>query len=135
MVALGVFGSYARREAGEGSDIDYLLLAHQLPERRWQRRKLIKKPFLEASPRTPSIIAWTVEEFESTFLSIYLDMALDMVILYDSGGYLAAKLARIRQIIREAGLKREKLGREFIWRWHYFPNWSITWEGVSELKG
>ena len=53
--------------------------------------------------------------------------------LYDTAGYMEAKLRRIREIIRETGLKRERIPGGFFWNWKKYPGpqWEISWEGFE----
>jgi hypothetical protein len=55
---------------------------------------------------------------------------LDGMLLYDTDGYMAARLARLRRLIETHGLHRETSQRDLIWRWEQFPgfNWSLQWE-------
>jgi uncharacterized protein len=64
---------------------------------------------------------------------LYLDIALDGVILHDTDGYMAERLRFLRTLIRRNGLRREKQGRDMIWRWEQppGPDWSLKWEGIS----
>ena len=56
-----------------------------------------------------SVLAKTQMDFEEGFPSFCLDLALDGVILYDTDGYMESKLRRIRKIIKETGLRRERI--------------------------
>jgi len=56
----------------------------------------------------------TPEEFEAQFPSLYLDFGLDGIVLYEREGYMQRKLARICEIIQEAGLFRERLSPDCI---------------------
>ena len=63
----------------------------------------------------------------------YLDLALAGVILYDTDRYIEAKLRRIREIIKETGLKRERIPGGFFWDWKKYPgpDWEISWKGFE----
>lgn len=134
MVALVLFGSRARGDAEPGSDWDLLIIARHLPERHMARYRLLKgllPPFWRGRV---AILAKTPAEFEAALPSLYLDIALDGVILYDPQGYAQARLQRLRRLIEAKGLKREKRGNEFVWEWRAFPgfHWSLRWEEVME---
>jgi len=77
----------------------------------------------------------TPEEFESYFPSLYLDIGLDGVVLYDRDGYTARKIERVREIIDQTGLFREPDNGNWYWDWKQppEPRWEITWEGFREL--
>ncbi|NUO81152.1 nucleotidyltransferase domain-containing protein [candidate division KSB1 bacterium] len=137
LVALVLFGSRARGEARPESDYDLFLLARQLPERRFERVLFVRRIIAGQFAEKLAFTARTPEEFERGFPSLYLDLGLDGILLYDSQGYMAAKLQRIREIITQAGLQRKKLGDQMSWDWQKPPRgpWEITWEGgYRELR-
>ena len=80
-----------------------------------------------------SLLAKTPEEFMAGLPDLYLDIALDGMILYDTGGYMAERLKFLRALIRRKGLRREKEGRDLIWRWEQppGPDWALEWEKHS----
>jgi hypothetical protein len=80
-----------------------------------------------------AVIAKTPEEFESYLSDLFLDIALDGVILHDTDGYMAERLARLHQLIQAQGLRREQQEGELVWRWEEFPgsDWSLEWGMVS----
>lgn len=138
LIALAIFGSYARGEETPRSDIDILLIANHLPKRKFERESFIRKPAIGILKKKFNVIAWTQEEFETNFSSIYLDLGQDAVIYYDPSGYLKKKLEKIKQITEEAKLERVKLPSGYVWRWkspeRYGKLWSIDWSGYRELK-
>ncbi|MDW8396796.1 MAG: hypothetical protein RMM31_11195 [Anaerolineae bacterium] len=61
--------------------------------------------------------------------SLYLEIALDAVVLFDPQGYLQLRLARLQQAIARLGLRRERVGRDTTWSWQQPPAaWSLSWE-------
>jgi hypothetical protein len=80
-----------------------------------------------------SILAKTPSEFESYLPSVYLDIALDGRILYDSNGYITRRLNALKELIKRKGLRREQTQSDLIWRWESFPgyDWTLEWESVS----
>jgi predicted nucleotidyltransferase len=134
LVALVLFGSRARGEAREDSDWDLLVLAHNLPARPFRRHRLLKQMLPPAERGRISLLAKTPQEFEASLPALYLDIALDAVVLYDPDRYIADRLARLRQLINEKGLRRERTGRDLVWHWQEFPGfgWTVEWgEGRS----
>jgi uncharacterized protein len=130
LVAVVLFGSRARGEAREGSDWDFLVVARDLPKRTLERAFGLKKMVSPLHRGEASLLAKTPEEFTAGLPDLYLDIALDGEILHDTDGYMAERLEFLRTLIRRKGLRREKDGRDLIWRWEQppGPDWSLEWE-------
>jgi len=130
LVAVVLFGSQARGEADANSDWDLLLLARRLPEKPWQRHTQLKRLLPEAWRGRVSLLAKTPAEFEAHLPALYLDVALDGVVLYDTGDYMAQRLAYLRELLARRGLRRERAGGEMTWRWQQAPGpgWTLEWE-------
>lgn len=135
LCGLVLFGSAARGEARERSDWDLLLVAEELPARCMERHRFLRSLLPPARRGRASSIAKSPTEFEAGFPSYYLDVALDGVILLDRQGYMAEKLKRIREVIREAGLRRRRVKPGFVWEWEQPPAgaWRIDWTGAHGL--
>lgn len=129
---LVLFGSVARGEAKESSDLDLLLVADGLPEKFMARMRYLRRLLPGELRGAVSFIARTRAEFETGFPSYYLDLALDGVILYDRENYMQQKLTRIRELIQAAGLQRRRTDYGFSWEWQKPPKgpWRIDWSGV-----
>jgi len=134
LVAVVLFGSRARGEGRDGSDWDIFLIVERLPENPFDRQ-LALRALLPREAAGVSIVAKTREEFETSFPPLYLDLAVDGIILYDPGGYMQGKLHEIRGIIERAGLRRGRGEGALIWRWRKRPQgrWRIGWSGVYGL--
>lgn len=137
LVGVALYGSRARGEAGPHSDVDLLVIVRDLPAH-WQERTTALQTPLRGITLDFDFSAYgsTPEEFEKYFPSIYLDMGLDGIVLYDTDQYLAQKLARIRDIIQETGLRRLLLSPgNMSWEWDKAPRhgWALDWEGYREL--
>jgi predicted nucleotidyltransferase len=129
---LVLFGSVARGEARAGSDFDLLLVADDLPAKLTTRMRYVRSLLPKVRPGPVSLIAKTRAEFAAGFPSYYLDIALDGLILYDRENYMHQKLARIRELITLAGLRRQRTDYGFRWEWKKPPrgHWRIDWSGV-----
>jgi hypothetical protein len=129
---LVLFGSIARGEAKESSDLDLLLVADSLPEKFTVRMRYLRGFLPGELCGLVSCIAKTRAEFEAGFPSYYLDLALDGIILYDRDNYMHEKLARIRELMKTAGLRRQRTDYGFSWEWKTSPrgHWRIDWSGV-----
>lgn len=133
LVAVVLFGSRARGEADAASDWDLFVVVHHLPENAFQRHLYLKKMLPDMWRGQVAIVAKTPQEFEAYLSSLFLDIALDGIILHDSDGYMADRLARLRRLIQAEGLRREQIKDDLIWRWQKFPgfDWSLEWEMAS----
>lgn len=133
LVAVVLFGSRARGEADEASDWDLLVMAHNLPGRTFERHIRLKGLLPVAWRGRTAILAKTPEEFEARLPSLYLDIALDGIVLYDPDGYAARRLASLRQLSEKQGLYRERVQDDLVWRWERFPgfDWSLEWEAAQ----
>lgn len=139
VVALAFFGSWARGEERENSDLDVLLIALELPAHPLERNRLIYDPIQNwrGKPCPVSIMARTVQEFMADITPLHLDLAADAIIFYDPQGFLKTKLDQIREIIAEAHLVRER-DTQGLWAWWWEKGaepsgrWAITWAGVQK---
>ncbi len=136
LVGIALYGSRARGDARPDSDVDLLMLARDLPESRQERAHLLYETLRDISLDFDfSVYDRTPQEFETQFPSVYLDMGLDSIVVYDPEGYLTQKLARIREIISDVALVRERItDGEFFWDWKRsvsYP-WALDWEGLHE---
>jgi predicted nucleotidyltransferase len=132
LMAIVLFGSRARGDADEMSDWDLFVITQYLPQKSFQRHLYLKKLLPDLWRGQVAIIAKTPAEFEAYLPSLYLDIALDGIILYDTNNYITEHLAWLKRLIRQKGLHREQVGNEFIWHWQKFPglNWTLEWEAV-----
>lgn len=128
-----LFGSQARGEAWESSDWDVLVVARGLPKKILERAIFLKLILPDSWRGEVSLLAKTPEEFAAGLPEVYLDIALDGVVLYDTDGYMARRLEYLRALIRRKGLRREQDGRDLIWRWGQPPaaDWSLEWEEAT----
>lgn len=128
-VSLVLYGSRARGDHHSASDWDLLLIANQLPASVFQRHLFIRGLLPQWWRGRASILAKTPLEFEATVPPLFLDIALDGIILYDCDRYMHKHLTYLRSQINSQGLYREQIGRDFFWQWHEFPGMGhqISW--------
>ena len=130
LVAVVLFGSRARGEAREGSDWDVLIIACRLPERTLERAIQLKRMLPPDYRGEVSLLSKTPEEFMSNLPDLYLDIALDGIVLYDTGEYMAKRLGFLKALIQRKGLQREKEDGDLIWRQLTASNWTLEWEEI-----
>lgn len=132
LVAVVLFGSRARGEAEEASDWDLLVVARDLPPKPFPRHLHLKRMLPDDWRGQVTLLAKTPEEFESYLPSLFLDIALDGVVLHDTEGYITERLARLQRFMEEQGLRRRRVGRDLVWQWRRSPgfDWSLDWERV-----
>jgi len=132
LVAAILFGSRARGDAHPESDWDILIIAHHLPKKHWNRYQQIKNLIPPDLRGNISILAKTPGEFEKALPSLYLDIALDGIILYDTDQYSRQKFNQLKAIIHKKGLQRANVNGNLIWSWDQFPgfDWSLEWEST-----
>lgn len=137
LAGIVLFGSRARGEARLASDWDLLVLVDTLPPSPLERGSALRRALPPRWRGRVATIAKTPAEFETEFPSYYLDLATDGQILYDRNGYIEDRLRLIRQRIQEAGLRRQKIGKGFLWTWETPPQgpWRIDWSGAHGLAG
>lgn len=119
LTSIALFGSVARGEATETSDIDLFVVCRQLPDGVFKRHELLepirerlypdlKRLWAEDIYANLSELAFTEEEARQ-LRWIYLDMVEDVVILFDRDGFLAGVLNALRQRLQELGARREEI--------------------------
>jgi predicted nucleotidyltransferase len=134
--ALALFGSAAREEETEYSDIDLFVIIQNIPQSHFQRSTLFSRISALNFKRRVLILAKTEQEFKSHFPSLYLDLGLDGQVLYDTNDFLKQRFEKIRELIEQAGLLRRRVDGNFFWEFKKQPNsnWELTWEGYREFS-
>jgi predicted nucleotidyltransferase len=133
LVAIVLFGSRARDEADETSDWDLLVIARHLPKKLFQRHLQLKAMLPIGWRGQVSLLARTPEEFAASLPALFLDIALDGIVLYDVDNYMAKRLTGLKRLIKKRGLQREQVQHETVWRWQRFPgfDWALEWEAIK----
>lgn len=130
LVALAVFGSWARGAATPASDLDVLIVAEALPRGRFKR--LDEFAAVERATEVSRARVWpgaahplqlspvfkTLAELRAGS-PLYLDMTLWRIVLHDRDGLLEGHLAALADRMAELGSRRtESKGGAY---WDYKP--------------
>jgi len=116
IVGIALFGSAARGEGKERSDLDFLVVVREWP---WslERRRLLYKPIYDAVNRGAERIrdATVIDVDEKDIMDeelevnpLLLNIAWDSKVLYDPGG--ERFVGKVKELIDAAGLERYRTG-------------------------
>lgn len=125
LVSVVLFGSVARGEATEHSDIDLLVVAEGLPVSRLVRQEVLRDADARVDADLRRLmragdlveirpILKTPEEAQQT-TALYLDMVEDALLLFDRDGFFAGVLAGLRQSLERLGARRIRRGALRYW--------------------
>ncbi len=116
LVSVVLYGSAARAETRDVSDIDLLIICEDVPGKRSARHELLKKVrggvrdtvnALYEQGRHVQIMPILKSREEARYHSpLYLDMVEDAKLLYDRDGFFAGVLEEIRQNLEANGARR-----------------------------
>jgi len=131
LMAVVLFGSRARGEAGPESDWDLLLIAENLPNSPWHRQKQILALLPQSWRHQVNVLAYTPSEWFARVTPLALDIALDGIVLYDNTNALfSARLSALRKQLSDLGLERQAIGEnQWVWLWRDKPqrHWKLEW--------
>jgi len=119
--AVLLFGSIARGEANEYSDVDLLILHSDLPiidlveRRRYLYRLIIER--LGGVFDSITLIDMSLNEFlkPDVVTPLLLNIYVDAVVILDRVGVIEEFLSNVRKKVVEVGLKKVKDGKAYYW--------------------
>jgi predicted nucleotidyltransferase len=121
-----LFGSVARGDVSDTSDIDILIVARNLPGRRFERIKLFNKAEDLCRDELRTIHErYGITTYFSPIMkdvaeacrisSLYLDIVEDGIVLFDRDGFMSNLLERLRNRLRAMGARRVWRDRKWYW--------------------
>lgn len=114
-----LFGSVARGEESERSDVDLLVLWEGLDVNPRERYVYVYRVVSRYFP--PSVRLTVLDMEYSGFLRVrkltplLLNVMYDGVVLYDRHGLLEEFLSKVRRELRAKGVRRRKSGKYYYW--------------------
>jgi predicted nucleotidyltransferase len=122
LVSIILYGSTARGDVSEDSDIDLLIVLESLPESRLERLRILDdvEKELKSVENEYNIkiffspILKTVDEARK-ITPLYLDVVEDGIILFDRDDFMKKTIDRVRARLRELGARRIWRGRRWYW--------------------
>ena len=125
LVAVAVYGSVGRGTQRDGSDLDILIIARDLPAGRLRRveefraidvrlTQDLREAEAEDAPIALSPVFKTPAEVEQGS-PLFFDMVEDARLVHDPEGFLARYFERLRARLRELGARRIWLGNAWYW--------------------
>jgi len=115
-----LFGSIARGEERERSDIDLLVLWDDLQVDPDERHVYIYKAVSKHFPPSTSltVIDMKYTDFLKTekVTSLFLNVVYDGIVLYDKHGKLKSFLSKVKKELERKGVKRVKIGKYYYWK-------------------
>jgi len=119
--AILLFGSTARGEATDRSDIDLLVLHEGMPVANLvERRRILYRAVVERVGDVFEAVTLIDMEFRDfvnpgVVTPLLLNIYWDAVVVFDRTGLLEEFLRRVRRRIEELGLRRIRDGRAYYW--------------------
>ena len=115
LLGVAAFGSWARRESGQGSDVDLLIIVEEgFSIGRGLYRSWDESPvFWEGQPVEPHFVH--LPPSGTRLSGMWAEVAIDGVVLFERGLVLSRRLVEFRQIIASGRLLRRRSHGQPYW--------------------
>ncbi len=132
LVSIVLCGSFARGQIGEGSDVDILIIARNLPSSSLDRQVFSNKILLKVEEPLRkklqgtgwfpyiSVILKTPDE-ASRVSRFYFDMIEEAKIFFDKEDFFKSVLEGVKSRLKELGAKKIQVGK--MWYWDLKPDY------------
>jgi len=121
IVAVGLFGSFARGDYTDRSDVDILVIVKDWPGG-MNRRYMIYDIFFRFVGLDISLMDLDIEDINElldgkiSLTSSMLNVLYDCIVIYDPYEILQKLVESVKKLVHDLGLARYRIGRAYGWK-------------------